>query len=298
MPKLTKYIMRNWPAFAVAAACVVLGVSLIIQSHAATTAIALEAEDGNRSANASAADAPGASGGKAVKFQGASTPNPTPTPPASGTMDPPAGAKLERDLSRASGWDKENNGYLDELQEKGPGGEPVLRSTLPDGMTGASSGTPSERNDLQGGTVPNGSTRWMIWYERFVQLPDTSLDRWQILGPNEIHGQTIEQAPVQPEVSPDKHRRLNANAGRNSTRYFDITAIKLGQWYQVKFGIHYTQGNDGWIEWWEDGQRVVRVDGPTTTEGNNGYWKFGNYRNASINGTTIYDISGCRVYSQ
>jgi hypothetical protein len=172
-----------------------------------------------------------------------------------------------------------------------------LRNTLVDGQVGAPSGQPSERNDLTAGDVPLGSTRWMIWYERFVQLPNTSLDRWQILGPSEIHGQTLDQATFMPEISPDKHRRLNANAGRPTTRYFDIGAITIGKWYQVKIGIHYTQGNDGWIEWWQDGTRVVRVDGPTTTENHSGYWKFGNYRNADINGTTQYDISGCRLYS-
>jgi hypothetical protein len=203
-----------------------------------------------------------------------------------------------RNLSRASHWAPENGGYLNELAEKGPGGEPVLRSTLVDGQTGAGSTVPNERNDLQGGTVPLGSVRWMIWHERFVKLPTTDLDRWQVIGPNEIHGRTLDQATVMPEVSANKRRRLNANAGRSTTRYFDLGPIVLGKWHQYKFGIHYTQRSNGWIKLWKDGVRVMRVEGPTTTEPYSGYWKFGHYRNAAIDGTSIYDVSGTRIYGQ
>jgi len=221
-----------------------------------------------------------------------------PLPQPTSRMAPPAGATLVRNLSRASHWAPENGGYLNELAEKGPGGEPVLRSTLVDGQTGAGSTVPNERNDLQGGTVPLGSVRWMIWHERFVKLPTTDLDRWQVIGPNEIHGRTLDQATVMPEVSADKRRRLNANAGRSTTRYFDLGPIVLGEWHQYKFGIYYTQGSNGWIELWKDGVRVMRVEGPTTTEPYSGYWKFGHYRNAAIDGTSIYDVSGTRIYGQ
>lgn len=213
-------------------------------------------------------------------------------------MAPPAGATLVRDLSRASYWSPENGGYLDELAERGPGNDPVLRSTLVDGQTGAGSAASNERNDLQGGTVPLGSIRWMTWHERFVKMPTTNLDSWQLIGPSEIHGQTLSQATVMPEVGADKRRRLNANAGRPESRRFDLGRIVLGEWHQYKFGIHYTQGSDGWLELWKDGVRVVRVDGPTTTEPYAGYWKFGHYRNAGINGTSIYDVSGTRIYGQ
>jgi hypothetical protein len=204
---------------------------------------------------------------------------------------------LVRDLSSASLWSEENGGHLQELAAKGPGGEPVLRSTLVDGQTGAGSNY-SERNDLQGGMVPLGSIRWMTWNERFVKMPQTDLDSWQLIGPNEIHGQTLSQATVMPQVGADGRRRLNANAGLPQARNFDLGQIVLNEWHQYKFGIHYTQGNDGWLELWKDGVRVVRVDGPTTSEPLDGYWKFGHYRNAAINGTSIYDVSGVRIYGQ
>ena len=238
-------------------------------------------------------------------WKGGTTPTPTPTATPSPTatptttpMEPPAGSSLVRDLSTADAWAPENEGYLDQLSENGPGGDPVLRSTLVDGQTGAGSGYPSERNDLQGGTVPLNSVRWMVWYERFIQMPDTNLDRWQVIGPNEIHGETLDQATVMPEVSPAKHRRLNANAGRPNTRYFDLGEIVPGEWHQYKMGVFYTNQNTGWLELWRDGERVVRVTGePTTLEARNGYWKFGHYRNAEIDGTSVYDVSGVRIYT-
>jgi hypothetical protein len=223
---------------------------------------------------------------------------PARTTPIPSSMQPPAGATLVRDLSRRSSWVTESGANVVEIPETGPHGDVVLRNTLVDGQRGASSGMPSERSDLQGGTVPLGSTRWMIWDQRFMSLPTTNEDRWQVAGPNEIHGETLSQATVMPEISPTKRFRLNANAGLSSQRYFDIAPIVVGEWHQYKFGIHYAQGGAGWIELWRDGVRVMRMDGPTTSEARDGYWKFGNYRNADINGTTTIDISGCRVYTQ
>ncbi len=221
---------------------------------------------------------------------------PTPVPTTAKSMRPPAGSTLVRDLSRAGSWTSENGGSLKQLAIKGPGGDPVLRSTLFDGQTGASGSVPSERNDLKGGAVPLGSVRWMVWHERFIKMPSTKLDSWQLIGPNEIHGYTLSQATVMPQVGADGRRRLNANAGRPAARNFDLGRIVLGRWHRYKMGIHYTNKSTGWLELWRDGVRVVRLKGPTTTEARDGYWKFGHYRNAKINGTSVFDVSGVRIY--
>lgn len=288
MKRLRQIVTSYWQLVIPVAVGVLIGTFFILRSGASTFVTFVEAEDGVLAGNADQVADATASGGKATLFQAGTSPtNP---------MEPPAGAKLIKDLSRRANWETETGATVDEIAEQGPGGEVVIRNTLVDGQTGATSGVPSERSDLQGGTVPLESTRWMIWYERFVELPTTTLDRWQILGPNEIHGETLSQATVMPEVSPTKTQRLNANAGRPEARYFDIAPIKLGEWHQIKFGVFYTQNNAGWIELWRDGKRVIHSDGPTTTESRDGYWKFGNYRNADIDGRTVYDISGCRVY--
>ena len=212
-------------------------------------------------------------------------------------MQAPAGTTLLQDLTRRSYWGTEaTTATVNEIKETGPAGDVVIRSTLVDGQTAATSSMPSERSDLHGPDLPYGATRWMMWDERFIALPTTNLDRWQVMGPNEIHGETLPQATVMPEVDATKRKRLNANAGQSTTRYFDLGPVTLGEWHQYKFGVHYTQGSDGWLELWRDGVRVLRVDGPTTTESYDGYWKFGNYRNADINGTSTIDVSGVRIY--
>lgn len=217
------------------------------------------------------------------------------------TMEPPAGAVPERDLTRASAWTSENGGFLTEPGGQfGPDGDIVLRSTLVDGQTGASSGGPvnlSERNDMRAGDVPLGSVRWVTWHERFVQMPTTDLDSWQLIAPCEIHGNTLTQATLMMQVSASKHRILNANAGRPEWRWVDLGPIVLGEWHQYKLGLKYVDDDSGWLELWRDGELMASYPGePTTTEHLAGYWKFGHYRNQDIDGTSIYEVSGVRRY--
>ena len=168
-----------------------------------------------------------------------------------------------------------------------------------DGQTGAGAQMPSERNDGQLGGVPLNSERWVVWYERFTELPTTSQDRWQVVGP-EIHGPNVspfDQALLMLEVGPDKHRRLNANAGRASTRYRDIGPIELGRTYAMKMHVRLSAGSDGIIEIWRDGVKVVDLPGATIFQATSGsYWKEANYRNASINGVMSHDFSSLRIY--
>jgi hypothetical protein len=207
-----------------------------------------------------------------------------------------------RDFSRRAGVSAEAGLDLRELGERGPAGEPVLRNTLVDGQTGAGSGMPNERSDGQLGGVPLRAIRWMVWYERFVELPSTDLDRWTVIGPCEIHGtQGATQATIMPEVGPGnvpgRRRRLNANAGRPQARYFDIGPIEIGRWYACKMGVFYANDNSGWLDFWRDGERKVRIQGePMTIENGPGYFKAANYRNAQIKGRCVYDFSSGRVH--
>ena len=208
---------------------------------------------------------------------------------------------LIRDASRRSGITAEAGLNAFEVQgEVGPGGEAVIRNQVVDGQTGAGSGMPNERSDGQLGGVPLNSFRCMVWYERLIQIPSTSLDRWTVMGPNEIHGQSLDQATVMPEYAPgtsgSRVKRLNANAGRPSARYFNLFTPSLNTWYSHKFMMNYRYDGSGWLEWWINGVLKVRVTGQMTAEQAGGYWKFANYRNAQINGTAIYDISSCRIY--
>ena len=186
------------------------------------------------------------------------------------------------------------------LAEVGPTGQPWLRSTLVDGQTGAGSAIPNERADAQFGGFPLNTRRILRWYERFVEMPTTSLDRWQVVGP-EIHGPNISafpQALLMLEVGPDKRRRLNANAGRSATRYDYIGPIELGRVYAMLMDVYLTSGNEGYIRVWRDGVLVAQFTGPTIHQASAGsYWKEANYRNAQINGRMVYDVSDMVLYS-
>lgn len=206
---------------------------------------------------------------------------------------------LIRDASRRSGITPEGAYNAYELAEVGPTGDPWIRNRLVDGQTGAGAAMPSERNDGQLGGVPLDSDRWVVWYERFTEMPNTTLDRWQVVGP-EIHGPNVSEFPqalLMLEVGPDKHRRLNANAGRGTTRYRDIGPIGIGAVYAMRMHVRLSSGNDGIITVWRDGVVAAEIQGPTIWTAINGsYWKEANYRNADIDGVMTHDFSSLRIF--
>jgi len=206
---------------------------------------------------------------------------------------------IHRDLRTPAGFSRENALPV-QLAEPGPTGQPWLRSTLVDGQTGAGSGVPNERADSQFGGFPLGARRILRWYERFIEMPTTSLDRWQVIGP-EIHGPNVspfDQALLMLEVGPDKRRRLNANAGRPSPRYDDIGPIVIGRPYAMLMDVFLTAGSAGYIRVWRDGVLVAQFTGATIMQSTSGsYWKEANYRNALINGRSVYDVSDMILFS-
>lgn len=236
------------------------------------------------------------------------TTTPVVDPPAPTGMTPPAGAVLNDDLTLLSAWYQQNGSNLTQLAAPtvGPGGDPILRNTLVDGQRNADipDGTDVERSDGSYVGVPVGSVRWMIWWMRVNELPANLGDGgWHMLGPCEIHGNTLPQAPVQPLIG-----AANQNIALRGRHCFDISAgsatpapvdaapVDIGNWHQWKFGIFYTQSSSGWAEVWRDDVRVIRKDGPTTGEASSGYWKWANYRGSGMTGRSQYDISGVRVY--
>jgi hypothetical protein len=143
------------------------------------------------------------------------------------------------------------------------------------------------------------SERYVVWYERFVEMPTTSQDRWQVVGP-EIHGPNVSafpQALLMLEVGPDKRRRLNANAGRSSARYRDIGPIELGRTYAMKLCVRLSDRYAGLIHISPDGALVLDLPGATIDQAIAGsYWKEANYRNAVIDGPMSHDFSSLRIY--
>jgi hypothetical protein len=217
---------------------------------------------------------------------------------------------LIRDASRRSGITPENAYNAYELTgQNGPSGDVWIRNRLVDGQVGAPAASDSERNDGQIGNFPLNTHRWVVWYERFTEMPTTSADRWQVVGP-EIHGPNqnppFPQALLMLEVGPDKRRRLNANAGRSTVRYRDIGSIVLNQVYAMRMHVYLSAGSDGIIEIWRDGAKIdlsggTRVDkalvGATINTAIAGsYWKEANYRAAGINGPMTHEFSSLRIF--
>ena len=237
-----------------------------------------------------------------LNLAGTAPPDPDPE-----GMQPPAGSTLEHNMSALSAWAQYqgDNATVAQLSGPGPGGDVILRNTLVDGQRPDWDDVGNERSDLTGPDVPLNSVRWMIFYMRVVQMPDLSGGGHFMLGPHEIHGHALPQATVQPQIGtaawhpPGSYGRhiFEANAGSASHDLYDVGPVDVGNWHQWKMGIYYTQSSSGWCELWRDGVKVYQKNGVTTGEANSGYWKFANYRGANINGPSIYEISGCRIYS-
>ena len=227
--------------------------------------------------------------------------------PAGSFMTAPAGATLIADLSQVSAWniDESPSTFTAPAVQSGTGpeGHPILRSTLVDGQRATWDPTSNERNDITMNNpdgrqdVPLGATRTMLWHERFVQMPTTS-STWQLIGPAEIHGSTLPQATVMFEVLPtSKNRGFIADGGSATYTRRDLGPVVLNRWYNMRLDVFYTNQNTGWVKVWRDGAVVYERTGfATTGEAGAGYWKWAHYRNASINGTSVFDLSGCRLY--
>jgi hypothetical protein len=65
-----------------------------------------------------------------------------------------------------------------------------------------------------------------------------------------------------------------------SGRIYRLPELRLGRWADMVYHIRYSTGEDGRIEVWMDGQRVVSYEGPTASEkgADRFYHKVGLYR--------------------
>lgn len=197
-------------------------------------------------------------------------------------------------------------------------GVPVNRHLCNDGQrlsyTGENGST--ERSDLQDGNVVRGLNCFEISI-KMVQYPtNLSSAWWWLIGP-EIHGVSLNQAPIQPQVlystgtgaqgTGSRNRNsaypagepryfMDANAGRGPHRYWDMGPMVLNEWTYWRFNMNFTSGSGGFLEAWRGSQRMMRVDDQTTAESSGGYWKLPNYSNSDVNGTRGYDWCGARVW--
>jgi hypothetical protein len=198
-------------------------------------------------------------------------------------------------------------------------GVPVNRHLCFDGQrlsyTGENGTT--ERADLQDGNVVRGLNCFEISI-RMYQFP-TNLGsiQWWLVGP-EIHGVSLNQAPVQPQVfnswgtgsqgtssafrntslpAGEPRFWMDANAGRGPHRYWDLGPAVIGQWNYFRYNMNFTNSTtSGFLEVWKGADRIFRITDATTAEASGGYWKLPNYSNSGVNGTRGYDWCGARVW--
>jgi hypothetical protein len=104
---------------------------------------------------------------------------------------------------------------------------------------------------------PVGSVRW---YDFAVYIPadfDTADDdKWLDL--TQWKGYRGGSPPLALEIKRDR-LRLGGTEGSDS-----LGRIDKGEWTRLTFGVHWSPDEDGWVEVWRDGERVVdRTAGPT-----------------------------------
>jgi hypothetical protein len=73
-------------------------------------------------------------------------------------------------------------------------------------------------------------------------------------------------------------------------RSYRLPNLRLGRWADLVYHVHYSYGDDGRIEVWMDGNRVVSYEGPTASQtgANRFYHKVGLYRDRWEQPMTMY----------
>jgi len=140
-----------------------------------------------------------------------------------------------------------------DVQESG--GYAANRAEVYDRHASPGSSTPPEE-----WPDPVGSVRW---YDFTVYIPTdfTTADDDKWLDLTQWKGYRGGSPPLALEVKRDR-LRLGGTEGSAS-----LGRIADGQWTRLTFGVHWSADDDGWVEVWRDGERVVeRTAGPTMDE--------------------------------
>ena len=197
---------------------------------------------------------------------------------------------------------------------------PVNRHLCFDGQRLSYSGEDgkTERSDLSDGSVVRGPNCFEISL-RLHQLPTNIADAWWWLVGPEIHGNSLTQAPIQPQIlkatgtgaqgtgarnknsalgEGDIRYFMDANAGRGPHRYWDLGPALVGAWVYFRYNMVFSSSSSAspFLEVYRGAERVMRVDDLTTAEVSGGYWKLPNYSNSGVAGTRGYDWCGARIW--
>ena len=173
-------------------------------------------------------------------------------------------------------------------------------------------GTRAARVSVQPGDVRNGNTerdeldlpmlrlggRELYYSWRFMLGEDFGVSRNRIVIGQWKQSALFTQSPV---ISLRvKEQRLvlgvrNLTLGLSDNDRLEFTleeVLDVGEWYDVKFGIMFSHGRDGFVKVWVNGREAATFLGPTMSTADEGYFDFhfGVYRNVwNVTQTLLLD---------
>jgi len=141
-----------------------------------------------------------------------------------------------------------------------------------------SSGENKERSELDGykQTFAHGSDVWGA-YAFFIEPGAEYRSDWTAI--NQMHGTKLRAFHVHFKqgklIIYSEHAPPGAGAVL-AVRYSG--PLSRNTWHNVVFHLRESASDNGRLEFWRDGERIIDFTGPIGAAGNQAYWKFGIYR--------------------
>jgi hypothetical protein len=150
-------------------------------------------------------------------------------------------------------------------------------------------GMRTERAELDSGNLPLlGRDAWYGF--SLLLLPDFPVvdDRLVI---SQVKQSDVEGSPLLGQrFRAGRHSLTMRLPGATSAKTSRLPDLRLGRWMDMVYHLRYSPGEDGRIEVWMDGQRVLSYEGPTASKQGNDrfYHKVGLYRDRWKEPMTLY----------
>ena len=140
------------------------------------------------------------------------------------------------------------------------------------------SGENKERSELDGykQTFAHGSDVWGA-YAFFIEPGAEYRSDWTAI--NQMHGTKLRAFHVH-----FKQGRLIVYCEHAPSGAGAVIAVRYSgplsrnMWHNVVFHLRESVSENGRLEFWRDGERIIDFTGPIGAAGNQAYWKFGIYR--------------------
>lgn len=298
------------------------GLIWLADSRAATSVAVLEAESGITSVPASQAQMSGASGGRAVRFNAATTPPTPPDPTAllfNGDFEtgdllqwPDCDTRFFPDGSDAcSKYDK--SWYsIRTVTSPVRQGKYAARFEVRNGDESMGGERAEVSNDTdEAGAPKDGAEAWYQWSLMFA--PGMPSDKGWGATFTQWHDTTDGSPPVSIGTEPQYdqefglHININDAAGKKLRAYDPWKApMEPGRWHDLKLHIKWSaDAKSGFYELWHNGVKQSFTEGPagckgqtkcfdqTYTPGSDGiFWKQGYYRDDMNTATGVVYIDG------